>query len=322
MLADRLGFRVAPTWVGTYATLASMIWPPDPIVLYTRGQGCAELAELLSSQAARVAGDLAESCVRARADLLVTRRPPGGFDLVSVAVPIDFQPEEVGAVVAAVAGGRHSLLNAALAVALGRQLGVETMVATAYYAESARAEAEQVLDRIIAELPGLPRLLVGADDPAEFVRRMPERALLVLGEPGGSLLSRLFFGPGARLRARAPAGAVMVRYSPPRVFHRMTDPVFVGPLHQAADTLLLYDRPIMAVADGGILVGVVRRSALEAAPPDTPVSELMEPPLSVRWDQPLAEARDLMERLLTGPVPVTDPEARLVGTLATPIDVT
>jgi CBS domain-containing protein len=102
----------------------------------------------------------------------------------------------------------------------------------------------------------------------------------------------------------------------------MTEPVFVGPLHYAADTLLLHDRPMMAVVEGGLLVGVVRRSVLESAPPDTTVSELMEPPVSIPWDQALAEVIEEMDGLSMGPVPVTDPEGRLVGTLATPIDVT
>jgi len=281
-------------------------------VLYTRGQGCSELAELLSSSSTRVSGDLAEACLDSRADLLVTRKPPGGFDLVSVAVPLDFQPTEIKAVVAAVAGGRHSMLNAALAEAIGRRLGVETFAATAYFAESARAEAEETLERVASGSPEMSRLVIGADDPTEFIAKLPERSLLILGEPGGTFLSRLFFGPGARLKAKAPVGAVMVRYSPPRVFQRMTEPIFFGPLHHAGDSLRLHDSALTAVVDNGVLVGVVRREVLERAAPEATVADLMESPVSVPWDLLISE---LQNRAGADPglLPVIDQAGRLIG---------
>jgi hypothetical protein len=261
-----------------------------------------------------VAGDLAEACLESRADLLVTRKPPGGFDLVSVAVPIDFQPTEIKAVVAAVAGGRHSELNVWLAEAIGRRLGVETIAATAYFAEAAKPDAHQTLDRIASGLPEMKRMVIGADDPTEFIAKLPERSLLILGEPGGTFLSRLFFGPGARLKAKAPAGAVMVRYSPPRVFQQMSEPVFFGPLHQAGDSLRLHSSALTAVVDNGVLVGVVRRSRLEDADPEIAVSELMEPAISIPWDLAIDDLdRDLARG--PGPIPVVDQTGRLVGAL-------
>ena len=288
----------------------------QPKVVYTRGQGCAELAELLSSSPKRVAGDLARECLESRADLLVTRKPPGGFDLVSVVVPIDFQPTEIKAVVAAVAGGPHSELNVAVAEALGRRLGVETFAATAYFAEAAEAEAHETLGRVAASLPKISRLVIGANDPTEFIAKLPERSLLILGEPGGTFLSRLFFGPGARLRAKAPAGAVMVRYAPPRVFQHMSEPAFFGPLHHAGDSLRLHSSALTAVVDNGVLVGVVRRSTLEAADPDVTLAELMEPPLSIPWDLTIDEIdSDLMQGV--GPTPVVDHAGRLIGALDT-----
>ena len=289
-------------------------WLSDPRVVYTRGQGCAELADLLSSSATRVAGDLAEACLESRADLLVTRKPPGGFDLVNVAVPIDFQPTEIKAVVAAVAGGRHSELNISLAEAIGRRLGVEIIAATAYFAEAAQPEANQTLDRLVSGMPDIEKLVIGADDPTEFIGKLPERSLLILGEPGGTFLSRLFFGPGARLKAKAPAGAVMVRYSPPRVFQRMSEPVFFGPLHHAGDSLRLHSTALTAVVDNGVLVGVVRRSVLEAADPDVTIAELMEPSLSIRWDS-LIEDLDADLAGGPGPIPVVDQAGRLIGAL-------
>jgi hypothetical protein len=293
-----------------------MIWPPDPSVLYTRGQGCAELAELLSPSAKRVAGDLAEACLESRADLVVTRKPPGGFDLVSVAVPIDFQPTEIKAVVAAVAGGRHSELNVSIAEAIGGRLGVETLAATAYFTEAAKPDAQETLERVASGLPEISRLVIGADDPTEFIAKLPERSLLILGEPGGTLLSRLFFGPGARLKAKAPAGAVMIRYSPPRVFQQMSEPVFFGPLHHAGDSLRLHTSSLTAVVDNGVLVGVVRRSTLEAAKPEVSVSELMEPPISIPWDLRIDELdTDLVEG--TDSIPVVDHSGRLIGAIRT-----
>jgi hypothetical protein len=289
-------------------------WVSDPRVLYTRGQGCAELAELLSSRATRVAGDLTEACLESRADLLVTRKPPGGFNLVSVAVPIDFQPTEIKAVVAAVAGGPHSELNAVLAEAIGRRLGVETIAATAYFAEAAKPDAHQTLDRIVSGLPEMTRMVIGANDPTEFIGKLPERSLLILGEPGGTFLSRLFFGPGARLKAKAPAGAVMVRYSPPRVFQQMSEPVFFGPLHHAGDSLRLHSSALTAVVDNGVLVGVVRRSVLEDADPELSVSELMEPAISIPWDLAIDDL-DIDLAGGPGPIPVVDQGGRLIGAL-------
>ncbi len=293
-------------------------WLSDPRVLYTRGQGCAELADLLSATATRVAGDLAEACLESRADLLVTRKPPGGFDLVSVAVPIDFQPTEIKAVVAAVAGGPHSEMNISLAEVIGRRLGVETIAATAYFAEAARPEAHQTLDRVAAGMPEMKKLVIGAGDPTEFIGKLPERSLLILGEPGGTFLSRLFFGPGARLKAKAPAGAVMVRYAAPRVFQRMSEPVFFGPLHQVGDSLLLHETALIAVVDNGVLVGVVRRSVLEAAGPDVTISEVMEAPISISWDAPL-ESLDSEMRQGPGPIPVVDQAGRLIGALGSAV---
>ncbi len=280
-------------------------------VLYTRGGGCEELASLVSPDNTRVVGDLGDACISSRADLLVTRRPPGGFNLVSVAVPIGFQPSEVGQVVAAVSGGPHSGLAAGLAGAVARGLEVDLVIASAFFHDEGKAEAEESVDRFAGSIPGADRLIIAADDAPAFVSQLPARSLLVLGAPGGSFLSRTFFGPGARLRAAATAGAVMVRHASPRVFHVMMDPVFVGPLHHAGDTLRLHDARVLAVVENGLLVGMVRRSSLLAAPPQTPVSELMEAPVSVQIDEPVLG----VDPSTDGPVAVTDAAGRLVGTL-------
>jgi CBS domain-containing protein len=273
------------------------------------------LAELLSTDSTRVAGDLEEACARARADLLVSRKLPASFELVSSAVPIDFKPAGVKAVVAAVAGGPHSELNVLLATTVGKALGVETLIATAYFTEESKAEAEAKVERVLGVEPRMPRFSFLAEDPAGFISQLPEKSLLVLGEPGGSFLSRSFFGPGARLRSRAPSGAVIVRHAPQRVFHVMGEPVFVGPLHLAGDSLRLHPHSMMAVVENGRLVGVVRRRKLQTANPGAAVGDLMDEPLAVRWDQSLEEAGDTVGAVDESPLPVTDGDGRLVGAL-------
>jgi CBS domain-containing protein len=287
-------------------------------VLYTRGEGCAELAAVVHPEPVRVGGDLAKACVEARADLLVTRRPPGGFDLVSVAVPVHFEPGRVRRVVATVAGGPHSVLAAGMAELIGSRLGVGIVFASAYFDAASRPEAEAALERLAGSLPEAERMLIAADDVSGFVGQLPDQALLVMGEPGGSLLSRLFFGPGAKLRAAAAGGTVRVRSAPSRVFHVMGEPVFVGPLHPAGDTLRLYDQPLLAVVENGILVGMVRRTALEQAGAWAPVGDLMETPRAVLIDQSLEDAMAIGAEFDRGPLPVTDSAGRLVGTIHLP----
>ena len=71
-------------------------------VVWTRGRGCRELAELLGGDTAiRSAGDLTDACVEARADMVVSRKLLPSFDLVPVAVPMDLPAMGFGSVVAA-----------------------------------------------------------------------------------------------------------------------------------------------------------------------------------------------------------------------------
>jgi Mg/Co/Ni transporter MgtE len=68
------------------------------------------------------------------------------------------------------------------------------------------------------------------------------------------------------------------------------------------------------VVDNGVLVGVVRRSVLEAADPEVTISELMEPSISIPWDSPL-ESLDIELGHGPGPIPVVDQAGRLIGAL-------
>jgi CBS domain-containing protein len=297
--------------------------PGDPRVVYTRGRGCAELAELLTPAASRVTGDLNEACIEARADVLVARKPPAGFSLVSVVSPLDFEASEVSAIVAAIAGGPHSQLNVQLSDHLARRLQVDVLIATAYTEKEAEPGAESLVARLGEFVPHAKQLSIQASDLTEFVEALPAGALLVLGEAGGSFLSRLVFGPGARLRARARAGAVIVRAAPPRVFQVMDDPIFVAPLHLAGDGRRLYDEERVAVVEAGKLVGVVERTRLVAAAADAPIANLMTRPVALSATMSLVEAAtalstsnpDRARRSSSGgPWPVVDADGKLIGT--------
>lgn len=286
-------------------------------VLWTRGDGCVDLATLLSPvPPVRVTGDLTEACVRHRARLLVARRLPGHFDLASVAVPVDFRPDGVGSVVAAVAGGPHSALAAAVAHRLGAALGVKAALACAHRDDGDRMAAVTMIEQLVAEVPGIEYRLVEAPDAAGLVESLADDALLVIGAPGGNWFQRTVFGAGARLAHRATRGAVIVRSAPVRVFHVMSEPVFVGPLREAIDILRLHTEPLLAVVDESRLVGVVRREVLELADPGVPVADLMEAAVSVPLDALVEEAQVIRGRLGAPAIPVVDAGGRLVGTLA------
>jgi hypothetical protein len=277
------------------------------------------LAALLTAgEPDRITGDLVQQCIDHRADLLVSRRFPGSFDLVSVAVPLDFVPENVTRVVSAVAGGPHSFLAADTASRLARGLGVEAEMLSAIRPGDDPREAEDLLEHIALSVPDTPGRVVEVDGISELVESLEEGTLVVFGAPGGSWLQRSMFGPGARLRSRAPAGAIMVRSAPDRVFRWMGDPVFVSPLRLAADTLRLHEEKVLAVAAEGLLVGLVRRESLEGAG-DAAVGSVMEEAMSAKVDETIAEAMTLEPTFGRDPIPVTDHDEHLVGALSLPV---
>jgi hypothetical protein len=287
-------------------------------VVFTRGKGCHELAEVLGGdQVGRVQGDLSASCLEERADVLVSKRLPSGFDLVNVVVPVGFEPDRVTKVVATVAGGPHSVLAAETASAVASGLGVEAEMLSAARSDDGIGAAGEILDQVGAYLPDLGRRAVVVDGIAELVEDLDEGALLVLGAPGGSWLNRSRTGPGARLRRTAQAGAVIVRSAPDRVFRFMGDPVYVSPLRLADDTLRIHKERTLAVADEGLLVGLVRREGLMKAGA-SPVASVMEEALSVRLDETISQARELKPTFGPDPIPVTDHDEHLVGGLSLP----
>lgn len=284
-------------------------------VVWTRGKGCGELADLLGGDVtSRISGDLADECIDRRADLLVSRKLPGDFDLISVAVPVDFQPDKVTSVVATVAGGPHSLLAAQTAGMLGGALGVGAEMITASIPDREDLSAAEVLGQIGTTVSGITGRVVEVEGITELVDGLDDGALLVVGAPGGSWLQRAVFGPGARLRRTAQAGVVVVRSAPDRVFRFMGDPVYVAPLRQADDTLLVHSEHTLAVAEEGRLIGLVRREKLVGAG-ETAVGALMDEAQSVRVDETMVNAWELEPMFGVDPIPVTDHDEHLVGGL-------
>lgn len=284
--------------------------------LWTRGEGCAELAELLAPSAAiRAEGDLAGACVRARADAVVSRRLSSSFDLIPQVVPDSVDLDKSGAVIAAVSGGPHSPLAAAVAARIGRTTGLPASMVCAYRDDEGQASALSLIQDLYAQIPDIEYRLVEAEDAETLTAQLPDDAILVLGAPGGGWLQRTFFGQGAKLIQAAPAGAIVVRSAPRRVFQQMGEPVYTSPMHDATDLLRIHPEGSLAVTDAGRLVGIVRREALELADPGVPVSALMEDPRSVDVMDAVDDAGELWKEFEPDPVPVTDEDGLLVGGL-------
>ena len=183
----------------------------------------------------------------------------------------------------------------------------------AYRDEEGQAGALRLIQDLYAEIPDIEYRLVEAADATELTSQLPEDTALVLGAPGGGWLQRTFFGQGAKLIQAAPAGAIVVRSAPRRVFQEMGEPVYTSPLHLATDLLRIYPQSRLAVTEGGKLVGVVRREALELAESGVSVSEIMDGPISVLVTAALDEVRDVWKEFDPDPVPVIDDEGSLVG---------
>ncbi|HSJ27085.1 MAG TPA: hypothetical protein VLB67_02675 [Acidimicrobiia bacterium] len=295
--------------------MSTRLFSSNAPVVWTRGEGCAELADLLSPvPAVRADGDLVRACVRARADAAVSRRLSSSFDLVPQIVPDGVDLDASGTIVAAVSGGPHSPLAAAVAARLGAVTGIPASMVCAYRDEESQGAAVSLIQDLYQQVPDIEYRLVEAEDAQSLTSQLPGGATLVLGAPGGSWLQRTFFGQGAKLIQSAPAGAIVVRSAPRRVFQEMDEPVYVSPMHDAIDLLRLHPDGRFAVADAGKLVGVVRRDALELADPGVPVSELMEDPHSVDVTDALEDCVELWKEFAPDPMPVTD-DGALVGAL-------
>ncbi len=287
-------------------------------VLWTRGRGCRELAGLLgSTEAVRVATDVTETALERRAVMVVSRKLTQS-DLLSVAVPIDFDPPGIAGVVAAVAGGPNSRTAAMVARRLGEALGVPAFMACAYRKDETTERALSVVESLYGVVPDLEYRLLGADSAGELLSQLPPGFLLVIGAPGGNWFQRALFGRGARLRHKAAGGVVVVRSAPPRLFQVMDSPRFVSPHHLAADALRLHSHEMLAVVENGVLVGLVRRSALDAVDGHSPVAASMLDPRSVIQTARVSEIAAHLDRFGDSPIPVVDSRGRLVGSVTGP----
>ncbi len=288
--------------------------PFPKIVLWTRGDGCGTLAELLASERAiQVDGDPHEAGIRHRADMMVMKKV-GSLDLLPVAAPTGFDVDKARHVVAAVGDGPNSTLAVLVAGRLGARMSIPAEAVTAVRPGAPRAEARRLVDRARTSLD-VPGRVVEVDSEADLLEAFAPSTLLVLGAPGGSWLHRQFFGPGARLRTAAPGGTIVVREAPRRAFHHMADPVSVGSHLRVGDAQLLVTEAVTAVVEDGNLVGVIRKQALVEAPPDSEVADIMETPAFVEAIDPLADIVEVVEFYESSPIPLVDRKGRLVGVL-------
>lgn len=185
----------------------------------------------------------------------------------------------------------------------------------AYRDEQGQASALRLIQDLYQQVPDIEYRLVEANDAGELTAQLPEDSVLVLGAPGGGWLQRTFFGQGAKLIQSAPAGAIVVRSAPRRVFQEMGEPVYTSPLHLATDLLRIYPQGRLAVTDAGKLVGVVRRDSLESADSGTTVADVMEAPMAVRAVDAIEDVLDMWKEFAPDPVPVVDEGGALVGGL-------
>ncbi|HHC09256.1 MAG TPA: CBS domain-containing protein [Actinobacteria bacterium] len=282
----------------------------DIPVVWSRGPGCRELAALLTGNAVQVDGDPVRSCVRTRALLYVARRVTG-FDACSTAVPSHFDPDGVREVAAFVGRGPHSPLAAAVALRIAHRLGVPARGVYAHAEPGPVPPAGRVLPEISERFPSLPIDAVPAAEPADLVGSLPAGCLFVLGAPGGSWLQRRFFGPGAKILHRAPAGTVVVKQAPRRVYQVMDDPEAYGTELRVADAVALGLRDVV-VAVGGRPVGVVDSAALGPDSARRTLGELARPVPFVDPLETVDEASELFADAAVDVLPVVA-QGRFLG---------
>ncbi len=272
-----------------------------------------DLAEILTDGAATRAGSsIVASCVDARASLLVMSSRTS-LNLCSTAVPHDFDPANTRSIVAAVGGGPHSLLAATLADWLSEATGIEASAIFGHSDPKELAEAPRVLEQISSQLPNLETRIVQASGPAAMVENLPAGTLLVVGASGGSWFQRRFYGPGARIQAKASGGTIVVEHQPRRVFQVMQPPVAFGSRMLVADALVLSEGTSIIVADRGKLLGTVAVTALGEADPNAAISEIMEQGLHFDLTDTITDAVELASRTPNDLIPVVDAESFVVG---------
>lgn len=281
-------------------------------VVWTRGSGCRELAEVISGDAAiRVESDPAATCIRTGAGLMVSRRL-SSFDLCSVAVPSGFSADETAGVVAAVGSGPHSSLAAALAQRIGHKLGVSARAVYAHGSEEQTPAADRIVKELDDQFPGLRIEAIGAASPEAMVQQLPGGTLLIVGAPGGSWFQRQFFGPGARIKHKASGGTIVVKAAPVRVYQAMEPPAAFGPHMRVADAMAVGTGDAV-VASERTLLGVVPTAVLATADPDAELGALASEVAFLAPEEAVETAADLVEGVGISAIPVVDGSGSLVG---------
>lgn len=288
-------------------------------VVWAGGNQAQDLANSIAANEVTKAGsNLASSCIDSRADLLVLSNRTS-MDLCSVAIPHGFSSERTRSIVAAVGGGPHSFLAAELASWLSGALDVPASAVFGYSDPTELTGAHDVLDQLTAQLPQLKSQTVEAPSPPALVGALPPGTLLIVGDPGGSWFQRRFVGPGARIRAKASDGTIVVSHSPACVYQVMQPPIAFGPKMRVADALLLSEGLDIHVADRGKLLGTVRIEALESSRRDLEIRQIMDTEIFLSVDDPINEAAGLVALYGDGLVPVVDGQSYLVGCVSSEI---
>lgn len=283
--------------------------------MWTRGNGCAELAQALDADAIRVTGDLTRAAVGHRADLLVARRFSPSFDTVSTAVPFDFNAESVRAVAALVSSGPHSALATTIAHRVGTALGVPIRVESAYENDGDQVDALNVVEQLGRLAPGAEVGIIQAESAAKVAEAFGEETLIVLGAPGGSFIQRHFFGTGARLISHAPMGAIGVKAAPIRAFRSMTEAQYVSPYLAVTDALAVMEGDSCAVVDGGEVIGLVSRRSLVMVGDVGRVLDCMGDAIVVHQLDPIEDVTTRMQEAGVSALPVVDKDTKLLGTV-------
>lgn len=286
-------------------------------VAWTRGEGCLPLAEVLADeQPVALGSDLARSCVEDRVDFLVTRRA-SRFDLIPTAVPSSIDLSATTSVTAAIGVGPHSELAAQVAARLAAKLGVPGELSTVLRSGDASSTAMRKLGQLAERFPHLTARAMEGTTARALIETLSPSTLLVVGAPGGSWFQRQIVGSGHRLLAAAPAGAIVVKSAPRRCYQDAVGAhgVAVSPLLALADARSLVSLETVPVAHEGRLVGILRGSATTESPFGRTVADVMEPAVAVDATEPASAARELIDFLGRGPIPVVGGEDRLLGVI-------
>lgn len=285
-------------------------------VVWSGSRSCRVLAELLSPRPSiHVRRDSRQAIVAARATLHVTDRvPPGG--LCATVSPHDMRPDFVSGVVGAVGGGPHSRLVATVVRRAAERLGVSGRLITGYRSMDRRPQALRVLRDMASAGVRLPMEALLCERPPELLASLPEGSLVVIGAPGGSWFQRQLFGPGVRLLAAAPAGTLVVRDAPQRVFQVMRPARALGPQMRVRDAMEVSSGALVLVAEYGRLIGMVARDHMVGIPGHTSIGDIAEPAVSLSAEELVDDVLLVIDEHDGGPLGVVDHDGALIGTVS------